>query len=216
MFTGIAAVPAQSVVWRAATINRNVWRWCECKALGLHAGYLSDFFLEVNPFSCTHTALMMFVFVVVARINQKSKAESGFCRYDQGACAWIKRSSSLTWSVHGGGGGTTGPLHQHNICMIVCDNVNVHYRFENDLPGINCWVVRWEESPADCGASERIPSLTWGNSTSKSPCGARTDADDAQMKWFKQLNSLQSGASCVFLLHLASRCLWLLVKIITL
>lgn len=26
-------------------------------------------------------------FVVVARIKQKSKAESGFCRYDQGACA---------------------------------------------------------------------------------------------------------------------------------
>lgn len=85
------------------------------------------------------------------------------------------------------------------------------FSFWNDLPGINRWVERWVESP-DCGEAERIPSLTWGNSTSKSPCRAQTDADWARMKLFNLLNSLQSGTSCVFSLHLASRCLWCLVK----
>lgn len=129
-------------------------------------------------------------------------------------CNSCSSTCLLRWSVRRGG--TAGPpQQQHNICEAVM-RMWTHIEIWNDLPGIHCWVVRWEESPADCGASERIPSLTWGNSTSKSPCGARTDADDAQMKRFKILNSLQSGASCVFLLHLASRWLWLLVKIITL
>lgn len=42
--------------------------------------------------------------------------------------------------------------------------------------------------------------------------GARTDAGDARVKLLKLLNSVQSGAGCVFSLHLASRCWWGLVK----
>lgn len=107
--------------------------------------------------------------------------------------------------------------HFTNIKAVSClsGRVNVLiallFSFWNDLPGINRWVERWVESP-DCGEAERIPSLTWGNSTSKSPCRAQTDADWARMKLFNLLNSLQSGTSCVFSLHLASRCLWWLVK----
>lgn len=85
----------------------------------------------------------------------------------------------------------------------------------DDLPGRNCWAGRWEGGP-DCGTAVRIPSLTRGNSTSKSPCEARMDADDFQIRWLKLLNSLQSGASCVFLLHLCLSVLMAFREIITL
>lgn len=121
------------------------------------------------------------------------------------SCSSACSLTCCQWSVHRGGTeedlySVTSDQHfsYYTGCMVACEYIGyVKIKLKKDLPDINCWVVRWEESP-DCGAAERIPSLTWGNSTSKSPCGAQTDAADAQMKWFQLLNTLQSGASCVF------------------
>lgn len=67
------------------------------------------------------------------------------------------------WSVHRG-------RHRCSINITQDSSVQTTARGrkrerESDLPDTNCRVARRAESP-DCGAAERIPSLTWGSSES--------------------------------------------------
>lgn len=76
----------------------------------------------------------------------------------------------LQWCAHTGGISETSTdykckvavclLHKISTCLCVQKITE-----KSDLPGTKCWVVRWEESPG-CAAAERIPSRTWGTSTS--------------------------------------------------